>query len=116
MNGGPQALENLLLGELLELNMAARRQGTEPLLHRVNHLAARKSGNRRKQPIKAEVCAVSTDEIQDEAALLPFVKTQAAANLLLKEHGALCGTEQEQGVNRRQVNALIVQEIGRAHV
>ena len=52
------------------------------------------------------------DEIQDQAALLALGEAQAAADLLLEEHRALRRTQEQQRIDERQVDALVVQVAG----
>ena len=50
--------------------------------------------------VRAHLARMLTHEIKHQAALLAFKQTQAPANLLLKHHGALCGSQQNQRVHK----------------
>ena len=54
----------------MQLNVAAWRQLTESVFHRVQYALAAKPGQHGQQSIKAEVHAVLTDEVKNQAILL----------------------------------------------
>ena len=105
----PQALQHLLTRLALQMDVAARRQAAEALRHAVHQFAARQAGQAGQQAVEAEIGAVLADEVQHQAALLAWCQAQPAADLLLEQHRALRGPQQQQRVDHRQVDALVVE-------
>jgi hypothetical protein len=91
------------------MDVAARRQAAEALRHAVHQFAARQAGQAGQQAVEAEIGAVLADEVQHQAALLAWRQAQPAADLLLEQHRALRGPQQQQRVDHRQVDALVVE-------
>ena len=50
-----------------------------------------------------------TNEVQDQARNLPLVMAQAAAELLKKESRTLGGPQQNERVDEREINTLVVE-------
>ena len=104
-----QSPQHVLLRPALQVDVAARRQAAETVFDAVHQFAARQAGEARQQAVEAEFGAVLADEVEYQAALLAGCQAQAAANLLLKQHRALRGPQQQQRVDHRQVDAFVVE-------
>ena len=81
------------------------------MLYRVDELYAGQACYAGKQPIESKIGPMPADEIENKARL--FVRfrrqSQPSANLLLKQHGALRRTEEQKGVDGREIDTFVVE-------
>jgi hypothetical protein len=89
--------------------VAAWRQAAETVLDAAHQFTARQAGQARQQAVEPELGAVLADKVEHQAALLARCQAQAAADLLLEQHRALRGPQQQQRVDHRQVDAFVVE-------
>ena len=107
-----EAPENLIPCLALKLNMAARRQRAKSIFDRICELTAREPRNRQQEPVKPEILTVAPNKIEHEAAFLPLRQTKSASKLLLKEDRTLGWSQQQQGVDCRNIHPFVEEVTG----
>src|SRR3972149_8147459 len=112
----PDVLEDDLPRNAVQFDMAPRRQEAEAILDVPLRLLASAPRHCLEPSVKAKLGPLATDEIEDGQDSLPPDPAHSAPELLPKEGRALGGSEEEDGVYLRDVNALIEDVDGKHHV
>src|SRR5690606_28489256 len=106
-NALADVLQHMLRGHRVQLHMAAARQEGEALLNGALDLltaAAQQSGI---APMHPELLAMLPHEVQHRADSLVRRATQATPQLLQEDRRAVCRAQEQQGVDRRDVDAFV---------
>jgi hypothetical protein len=96
-------------GHSIELERAAAGQVREAALEGVAQARSRQAGQGREDRVVPVLLAVLADEVEHQARGLAREQAQAAAELLLEQGRAGGRAEEQQHVDERQVDALVVQ-------
>ena len=87
--------------------MNAGRQFAKAVFHRFSNLTTRQTSDGAQQHIEAKTSLVLAHKIKDKAGVFARGQPQPATNLLLEDHGALCGSQQKHGIRLGNINAFI---------
>ena len=87
--------------------MNSGRQFAEAVFDRFSNLTTRQTSDGAQQHIEAKTSLVLAHKIKHEAGVFAMGQPQPATNLLLKDHGALCGSQQENSIRLGNINALV---------
>src|SRR5437762_5654676 len=91
----------------VELNRAAGGQIGKPLLDLTLEAGPRRASQRPESKIEAEALVLLPDEVERGEAVLSLHQAQTAAQLLEEDGRALGGPKKEDGVDLRNIHALV---------
>jgi hypothetical protein len=109
-------LHDHIAGNAIQVERASTGKIRKAILDSLSDSDARNPGDCGKDSIEAELGAVLTDEVQHEAAGLAGVMTEPTSELLEEQRRALRGAEEEQGIDKGHVDALVVEIAHEHHV
>ena len=101
-----EVVQDHRLGLAVQVQVTARGQVGEALLHVPDQLPARPTGQRPQPQVGAEGSVLLPDEVQHRAHRLLRVQPQAAAQLLQEHRRRLRRPQQQDRVHRRHVHTL----------
>jgi hypothetical protein len=103
----PDALEDDIGRELIQLHVAACRQERESCLNLRCDFLARPTQKGAKSAIEPKLFTMVADEVEHGAARFSDTSSQTPSELLQKESRAVGGAEHEQRIDRWNVNAFV---------
>ena len=103
----PDAGQDPLRGDPVQLHVAAGGEEREALLDLLHHVGAGAAEEGAEAAVVAELLAVVADEVEDGADRLALGLPEPAAELLEEEERALGGAEHEERVDGGDVHALV---------
>ena len=103
------ALQDVLLGPLLELEDAPRGEPAEAPLEELPQLARRMAEQLAEVPIEPEARVLAASHVEDGEDVLAPAPPEASAELLQEDGGALSSPEEEERVHVRDVHPLVEQ-------
>ena len=102
-------LQHALLRYTLQPDEAASRQMREAGLDLAFKSAGRIGAERAKPRGKAELPVLCTNEVEDGQAVFMVMQAEPAAKLLQVDGEAFCRPEEENRIDLRDVDALVVE-------